>query len=146
MKISTKGRYALRVMADLAMQKKETDGYSALKDVAERQGISKKYLELIIPVLVRNGLLQANRGYLGGYRLATDADQITVGQILRLTETSMAPVSCLDAGAPACPRRAECVTLAVWRGLDRVIGNYLDGITLRDVIEGKIGERSGDGV
>lgn len=135
MKVSTKGRYALRVMVDLA--ERQNGEYIALKDVAERQEISKKYLELIIPVLVKRGFLQANRGYMGGYRLAVSPDKVTVGDILRLTETGMAPVSCLDEGAPACSRRADCLTLPVWRGLYQAINNYLDGVTLQDILNEK---------
>lgn len=141
MKVSTKGRYALRVMLDLAEH--ENQGYIALKDVAQRQEISKKYLELIIPVLTKNGFLQANRGYMGGYRLAVSPDKITVGAVLRLTELGLAPVACLDAGAPFCPRSENCLTLPVWKGLYKVVNDYLDGITLQDILDGKT--KAGDG-
>ena len=132
MKISTKGRYALRLMIDLAEH--ENDGFVALKDIAERQNISKKYLEQIVPVLNRNGALMTNRGYQGGYKLAKSPDRYTVGEILRLTEGSLAPVDCLDRDPVGCERAADCMTLPVWRGLERVINEYLDGITLGDIL------------
>lgn len=133
MKISTKGRYALRMLLDLAQH--QNDGFVALKDVAERQGISKKYLEQIVSVFNKTGILKTNRGFQGGYRLAKPAEYYTVGQILRLTEGSLAPVACLDTEAVDCPRSAECPTLPVWQGLARVIGEYLDGITLQDILD-----------
>ncbi len=133
MKISTKGRYALRMMLDLAMHSDE--GYIALKDIAQRQGISKKYLEQIIPLLSRSELLRANRGYQGGYMLAKPASQCTVAEIFVLTEGSLAPVACLDTQTNTCPRAAECITLPMWKGLADVIYNYLSGVTLQDMIE-----------
>ncbi|MGN0822626.1 MAG: RrF2 family transcriptional regulator [Candidatus Gallimonas sp.] len=133
MKISTKGRYALRLMVDLA----EHDGsFVTLKDAAERQGISKKYLEQIVPTLNKANLLLANRGFQGGYRLARAPEQYTVGEILRLTEGSVAPVACLEGDTVNCDRAAFCPTLPVWQGLQKVIDEYLDGITLRDVVDG----------
>ena len=119
MKISTKGRYALRMLIDLAEH--QNDGFIALKDIAERQGISKKYLEQIIPVLNRSDVLNANRGYQGGYKLAKSPDKYTVGAILRLTEGSIAPVACLDHEPVDCPRREDCITLPLWKGLNKVI-------------------------
>ena len=133
--ISTRGRYALRMMLDLA--ENQGDGFVALKDIAARQGISKKYLEQIIPVLNRAGLLQTTRGVQGGYRLPRRPEEYTVGDVLRATETGLAAVACLEQDAPACPRRAECLTLPVWQGLDRVVTEYLDGITLQDVLDKK---------
>lgn len=133
MKISTKGRYALRMLLDLAEH--QGDGYIALKDIADRQGISKKYLEQIIPVLNRSDILNANRGYQGGYRLAKSPDKYTVGEILRLTEGSIAPIACLDHDPVICERRNECVTLPLWKGLNKVISDYLDGITLQDILD-----------
>lgn len=133
MKISTKGRYALRMLIDLAEH--EGDGFIALKDIAERQNISKKYLEQIVPILSRSGILRTNRGSQGGYALANDPDKITVGEILRLTEGSLSPVACLDGDPAQCPRSADCPTLPVWQGLNRVINEYLDGITLRSILD-----------
>lgn len=133
MKISTKGRYALRMMIDLAEHRE--DGYTSLKDIAERQDISKKYLEQIVTLLNKSNFLQVNRGFQGGYRLAFPPESYTVGDILRVTEGSLAPVACLDGDPAECQRSASCVTLPVWRGLERVINEYLDGITLKDIVE-----------
>ena len=133
MKISTKGRYALRMLIDLALHK--NDGYVALKDIANRQDISKKYLEQIVPLLSKTGLLRANRGYQGGYMLAKTPDKYTVGEILRITEGSLAPVACLEQDVNDCARAADCVTLPVWEGLYKVITDYLDGITLQELID-----------
>ena len=133
MKISTKGRYALRMLLDLAEH--QNDGFIALKDIAERQGISKKYLEQIIPVLNRSDVLNANRGYQGGYKLAKSPDKYTVGAILRLTEGSIAPVACLDHEPVDCPRREDCITLPLWKGLNKVITDYLDSVTLQDLLD-----------
>ena len=135
MKISTKGRYALRFLLDLAEH--QNDGFIALKDVAVRQKISKKYLEQIIPVLNRSDILSANRGYQGGYKLVKPANQYTVGEILRLTEGSIAPVACLDFDPIQCERCEECITLPVWRGLHKVISDYLDNITLQDILNNR---------
>lgn len=133
MKISTKGRYALRMLIDLAEHK--NDGYIALKDIAARQNISKKYLEQIIPILNRADILLANRGFQGGYKLAKSPDKYTVGYILRLTEGSLSPVACLDQEPIECSKSAECPTLPVWKGLKKVICEYLDGITLQDILD-----------
>lgn len=140
MKISTKGRYALRMMIDLAEQ--ENKGYIALKEIAQRQQISKKYLEQIIPVLNRSGLLLTNRGFQGGYKLAKHPKEITVGEVLRNTEGSLAPVACLEHKPNQCERCNECITLPIWEGLERVVNEYLDGITLYDIISTK---RAGTG-
>lgn len=133
MKISTKGRYALRMMLDLAEH--QGDGYIALKDIAKRQNVSKKYLEQIVPILNKADILNTNRGYQGGYRLARTPDQYTVGDILRITEGSITPVACLDKNPVECERAAECATLPVWQGLYKVITDYLDGITLQDILD-----------
>lgn len=133
MKISTKGRYALRMLLDLAEH--ETNNYIALKDIAGRQKISKKYLEQIVTVLNKAQILQTSRGYQGGYRLAKSPKQCTVGEILRLTEGGLAPVSCLEHQPNQCERRNQCVMLPVWQGLEHVINEYLDHITLQDLLE-----------
>jgi transcriptional regulator, Rrf2 family len=141
MKISTKGRYALRLMVDLAEHK--DNGFIALKDVAKRQNISKKYLEQIVPVLNGAGLLATNRGNRGGYRLAKEPKEYTVGDILRITEGSIAPVSCLDSEINLCERKNFCQTLYVWEGLYKVVNEYLDGITVQDIVD-KIGNTTAD--
>ena len=133
MKISTKGRYALRMLIDLAEHQNE--GYIALKDIAQRQGISKKYLEQIVPMLNRSDILRTNRGFQGGYCLAKSPDQYTVGSILRLTEGGLAPVACLENQPNQCPRSEQCITLPIWQGLYQVIPEYLDGITLQDILD-----------
>ena len=133
MKISTKGRYALRMMLDLAQHQQE--GYVALKDIAQRQNISKKYLEQIVPVFNKTDMLRTNRGFQGGYMLAKKPEQYTVGAILRLTEGSLAPVPCAEQNPITCERSADCPTLYVWKGLNKVINEYLDGITLQDILD-----------
>ena len=133
MKFSTKGRYALRMIVDLAMH--QANGYVSLKDIAERQGISKKYLEQIVPMLNKSGLLKTVRGYQGGYALTRRPDQYTVGDILRITEGSLAPVSCLESSPNECPKAGECMTLFVWEGLYKSISDYLDSITVQDIID-----------
>ena len=133
MKISTKGRYALRMLLDLADRR--NSGFVPLKDIAERQNVSKKYLEQIVPILNKSDMLQTNRGFQGGYRLAREPDQYTVGEILRITEGSMAPVACLAREPNQCERSADCITLPVWQGLYRAINEYLDSITLQDILD-----------
>lgn len=140
MLISTKGRYALRVMADLAEHPSE--GYIPLKEIAQRQEISEKYLEAIIKILVRAKLLSGVRGKGGGYKLTRAPEQYAVGAILRLTEDSLAPVACLEENASPCARAADCLTLPLWQGLDRAINEYLDSVTLADLLRGRI---RGDG-
>ena len=132
MKISTKGRYALRMLCDLALHYE--DGFISLKDIAERQSISKKYLEQIVPLMNKSGLLKTNRGNKGGYMLANKPDEVTVGYVLRATEGSLAPVACLEPPVNECPRSAECATLYVWEGLYKHVTDYLDGITIQDII------------
>ena len=132
MLVSTKGRYALRIMIDLAEHR--TDGFTPLKVVAERQGISEKYLERIIKLLVKAKLLTGLRGKGGGYKLTKAPEDYTVGSILRLTEESMVPVACLESDADACPHAADCRTISLWRGLNKVISDYLDNITIADLM------------
>ena len=129
--VSTKGRYALRVMIDLAEHQDER--YVPLKEVAARQDISEKYLENILKVLVQNGFLEGLRGKGGGYRLTRSPDQYTVAEILLLTEGSLAPVSCLTPGAPASERMANCRTYTMWKGLNDLIADYFGKITLADL-------------
>lgn len=135
MKISTKGRYALRMLIDLA--ENGSSGYVALKDIAERQGISKKYLEQIVPILSRGKILKTTRGFQGGYMLSAPPENFTVGQILRLTEGSLAPVACAECPED-CERSNDCKTLCIWQGLSRVINEYLDNITLLDAVNQNI--------
>ena len=135
--ISTKGRYALRVMVDMAEHAGE--GYLPLRDIAQRQEISEKYLESILKTLVKNRLLSGLRGKGGGYRLTRAPEDYTVEEILRLTEDSLAPVACLEEGAEPCPRAAHCRTLGLWTGLYGVIERYLSSVTLADLIAGSDG-------
>ena len=133
MKISTKGRYALRLMLDLALS--NTGEYIPLKTVSERQEISVKYLEQIITTLVKAGFVKGLRGSKGGYKLAKEPDEYTVGMILRLTEGSLAPVACLDDEVNTCDRCDDCITLELWKQLYSAINNVVDNITLADLIE-----------
>lgn len=133
MKISTKGRYAMRMLLDLAEHR--GCGYISLKDIAQRQSISKKYLEQIIPILSSANVLRANRGSQGGYMLARNPDQYTVGEILRLTEGSIIPVDCAGQECPDCERSENCAMRGVWKGLSDAISGYLDGITLQDILD-----------
>ena len=132
MKISTKGRYSIRMLLDLAEHR--NDGFVSLKDISERQGISKKYLEQIVALLSHPDILRTNRGNKGGYMLAKDPDKYTVGQILRITEGGLFPVSCLADETNRCERSEFCKTLWVWNGLGNIINKYLDGITLKDIL------------
>jgi len=133
MMISTKGRYALRVLTDMAEH--QTEGYVPLKEIAARQEISEKYLESIVKTLVQAGILTGLRGKGGGYRLGVSPEQCTVGRVLRLTEGSLAPVSCLEETAPSCVRMAECRTLPMWQGLNDMINEYLDRFTIADLMQ-----------
>jgi len=133
MLISTKGRYALRLLADIAAH--PSDEYVKLKDVAARQGISEKYLESIVKVLVKGGILTGARGARGGYRLARDAGQITAWQVLLRTEGSLAAVSCQKDGAEPCGRMADCPSAPIWLGLDRLICDYLSGYSIADLVK-----------
>ena len=134
--ISTKGRYALRMMVDLAQHQGE--GNISLKDIAQRQEISKKYLEQIIPILHRASLLNTSRGASGGYQLAKPPEDYTVGEIIRATEGSLAPVSCLEKNINTCPRCSECATLFVWEGLQKLENEYFDSITLQDILDKQV--------
>ena len=138
MKISTKGRYALRMLLYLAAH--QDDGFVSLKEIAEEQGISKKYLEQIVPMLNKGGILRTNRGNRGGYMLAKRADECSVGDVLRATEGSLAPVSCLDFDVNDCPRADGCATLYIWEGLYKVINEYLDSVTLEDMLKNSSGD------
>ena len=131
MVISSKGRYALRVMVDLAEH--GGDGYVSMRDVARRQEISDKYAGQIMTLLSRAGLVNGVTGKGGGYRLTREPDQYTVGEILTLTEGSLAPVSCLAQGAAPCPRMSSCRTYEMWKGLDDLIEDYFGKITLADL-------------
>lgn len=132
MKISTKGRYALRVMTDLAIN--SNGKYISLKDIAKRQEISNKYLEQIISLLNKAGYLETARGYMGGYKLARTPKEYTIGDILRATEGDLAPIYCLtDEGN--CNKKLDCRTYSFWKGLDDVINEYVDSKTLEDLIK-----------
>lgn len=143
MMISTKGRYALRVMIELSAD--YGNGYVALKDIARRQCISEKYLEAIMKKLVQDGLVAGMRGKGGGYQLAKAPEDCAVGEILRATEQSLAPVACLERDTNDCPRKGKCATLPMWKELNELIEGYFDGISLAQLtaqareIEGKIG-------
>lgn len=132
MKISTKGRYGLRVMLDLAEH--NTGAYIPLKDIAGRQELMVKYLEQIIACLNKAGYLHSLRGHTGGYKLAKGPDQYTVGDILRTMEGSLVPTACLDDIPNQCPRRDDCQILPFWEGLNEVIQEYVDGVTLSDIL------------
>jgi len=131
-KISTRGRYSLNMLLDLAEHK--NDGFISLKDISERQGISKKYLEQIVTQLSHPDILRTNRGNKGGYMLAKEPDKYTIGQILRITEGGLAPVSCLADETNQCEKSECCKTLWIWQGLERIINKYLDEITLQDIL------------
>lgn len=133
MMISTKGRYALRVMIELALRKEE--GFISLNEVAAHQQISEKYLEAIMKLLVRDGLVVGVRGKRGGYRLAQEPEQCTMASILRAAEGSLAPVACVEAGAEPCPRSGGCITLPMWQELNQLIEDYLQSKTLAQLIE-----------
>lgn len=135
MLISTRGRYALRVMIDLA--ENQSGGYIPMREVAGRQGVSLKYLERVLPVLTKNDLVVGIHGKGGGYRLTREPSEYKVGEILRLTEGGLAPVACLGKGAPRCGRARECRTFPMWEEFHRVINDYLDGITLTDLMCGE---------
>ncbi len=133
MMISSRGRYCLRVMIDLAEHQGE--GYIPMKDVAKRQGISLKYMEKLLPVLVKNNIVEGLQGKTGGYRLTRKPENYTLGEILRLTEGSLAPVACLECGATPCDRADQCRTLPVWTELDRIVNQYLDSVTVSDLLK-----------
>lgn len=132
MKISTRGRYALRVMIDLAEHRDK--GYIPMKEVAARQEISLKYLERIMPALSKNKLVEGVHGSGGGYRLSRLPEEYTVGEILRLAEGDIAPVACLECGAKPCERENICKTIAMWKGFYKLANEYFDTITLKDLL------------
>lgn len=132
MMISTRGRYALRVMIELAEHHDRT--YIPMKEIAEKQQISLKYLEQILPVLVKNGLLEGIHGKNGGYRLTKSCEEYRIGDILRLTEGDLAPVACLECTTDGCDRAADCLTLPMWREFHQITNRYFDSITLADLL------------
>ena len=142
MKISTKGRYALRMLIDLAQHQEE--GYISLKDISEHQSISKKYLEQIVPMLNKSGILRTNRGNRGGYMLAKAPSECTVGDVLRATEGSLVPVTCLEYEVNDCPRAGSCATLYIWEGLAKAVNDYLNSITIQDILEHEAGTNGND--
>ena len=131
MMVSTRGRYALRVMIDLAEH--QNGAYIPMKDIADRQGISLKYVEKIMPILVTHKMVDSSHGKGGGYRLTKEPDQYRVGDILRLTEGSLAPVACLECGAEPCERAAECRTLPMWQQYFELTNRFFDSITVADL-------------
>lgn len=136
MMVSTKGRYALRVMLDLCQHQKE--GYISLKTIGERQDISVKYLEMIVSILSKSGLVRSMRGKEGGYCLARRPAEYNVGEILTLTEGSLAPVACVECGGDVCQRAEICLTLPLWRRLDGLIDGYLKSVSLEDLLQGRV--------
>lgn len=133
MMISTKGRYALRLLTDMAEH--QTEGFVPLKEIASRQDISEKYLESIVKLLVKEGILTGLRGKGGGYRLNISPEKCTVGRVLRVTEGTLAPVACLEENSRPCLRLADCRTLPMWKGLNDVINEYLDRYTVADLMQ-----------
>lgn len=142
MMVSTKGRYALMVMVDLARE--NSDEYVSLADIAERENLSMKYLESIISILNKGGMLKSLRGKNGGYKLARRPDEYNVSEILLLTEGTLAPVNCIMQEGVQCDKAATCSTLPLWAGLDQVIENYLGAITLEDITNGNRKKILGD--
>ena len=142
MMVSTKGRYALTVMVDLARLADE--GYVSLSDIAEREHLSMKYLESIIAILNKGGMLESLRGKNGGYRLARSPEEYNISEILLLTEGTLAPVNCIMQDGVQCDKAATCSTLPLWAGLDKVIEDYLGQITLADIINGNRRKLLGD--
>ena len=133
MKISTKGRYALRVIIDLAEHR--SGEYIPMKEVAARQDISLKYIEKIMPLLTKNGLVEGIHGKGGGYKLKADPQFLTVGEVLRLAEGDLAPVACLSKDAPPCSLAGECRTISMWRKFYKMTNDFFDGITIADLME-----------
>ena len=132
MKISTKGRYALRIMADLASH--NNGEYIRLKDISERQAVTVKYMEQIMPLLTKAGYVKSYRGNNGGYMLARNPEEDTAGEILRTVEGSLAPIPCIEDHPNRCPRKEICSTLSFWEGLGKVVDQYVDSVTLADFI------------
>ena len=135
MNVTSKGRYALRVMLDLAQHREE--GYISRKTIAERQGYSMKYLEMIVGSLKRAGLVASTRGKEGGYQLIRDPEDYTIGEILRCIEDNLAPVACIKAGDICCEHAGECMTVPMWKELDDITNAYLDGVSLQDLLTGE---------
>ncbi len=134
MNVTSKGRYALRVMLDLARHTE--DGFISLKTVAERQSISMKYLEMIVGQLKKASLLESSRGKDGGYRLSRSPGDYSVGEILRSVEDNLAPVSCIQDGSVACDHASLCLTIPMWKELDEITNSYLDSVRLSDLLDG----------
>lgn len=137
MKVSTRGRYAIRFLIDIG--EREEQGFITLKEIADRQDISRKYLEQIVPILNQAGLLKANRGYKGGYRLGRPADEITVADVLKATEGALVTNPCLEKASGECVRIANCPSSKLWQGLEKVVNDYLESITLADLIKDRSG-------
>ena len=133
--VSTRGRYALRVIIDLAENAK--DGYVPMREVAQRQGLSLKYLERILPQLVADNLVEGVHGKGGGYRLSRDPSEISVAEVLKVSEGDIAPVACLEDGAKMCDRIDECRTISVWKGLNERINEYLESVKIADLMKEK---------
>lgn len=140
MNITTKGRYALRIMLDLARHADE--GYISLKTIAERQEISMKYLEMIVSSLKKAELVESSRGKEGGYSLCRTPVGYTVGEILRCIEDNLAPVACIKSGSIQCEKAGECLTVPMWKELDEITNSYLDGVSLDDLLTGQKWNRS----
>lgn len=134
--VSTRGRYAIRVLLDLANNSK--DEYIPMKEVAQRQEVSLKYLEKIMPILVKEKLIEGVHGKGGGYKLTKKPEEYIIGDIIRLTEGTLAPVACLECDAPACDKREKCLTVPMWSKLNDIINEFFDGITLADLLNKKI--------
>ena len=133
--VSTKGRYALRIMLELALH--EGEGFLSLKEISTRQNVSMKYLEQIITLLNKADLLKSQRGPQGGYRLGRSPENYTIGEILRTVEGRLAPISCLESEENLCPRQENCLTIGFWEGLYKVIDAYTDSVTLAQLLGGK---------
>ena len=140
MKVSTKGRYALRMMIDIVIH--GSGGCVSLKDISKRQEISVKYLEQIVGSLCTAGLLSSVRGPQGGYKLTRCPEKYTVGDIIRATEGSLAPVACLENMENQCPRAEECLSLSFWRGLNNVVNKYMDSVTLKSLADNHCVQRT----
>jgi len=136
MMISTKGRYALRIMLDLAQHRE--DGYISLSKISQRQGISVKYLEAIISVLNKAGMVESQRGKEGGYKLTKAPEEYSIGSIVKLTEGSIAPVACLENDSEPCEQRFDCLTLPLWIKLEGIVDSYLESVSLTDLLERNI--------
>lgn len=143
MNVTSKGRYALRIMIDLAQHRE--DGYVSLKTVSDRTQLSMKYLEMIVGGLKKAELVSSTRGKEGGYKLVKAPSEYSVGEILRCMEDNLAPVACIKDGAVCCEKSAECMTVPMWKELDDITNEYLDGVTLEDLLTGDKWRRSREG-